>query len=221
VGRPAGTISVQHLGLEEGWRSPELTTLPRPRAGPYIVYVGNVKPHKNLKGLLAAFDRIRHRVPHDLVLIGRVDGFLTGDNEVADRLGRKDSRVVLAGPLSDTEVKTYVAHAEMLVLPSFYEGFGLPPIEAMACGCPAAVARAASMPEICGDAACYFSPHDSDEMARVLLEVLTSAELAVTLRQKGLQQSARYRWNESAVRVRRVISGLLSAPTPREKGGVP
>jgi glycosyltransferase involved in cell wall biosynthesis len=208
VGRPTGTTSIEHLGIDESWRDPRWGSLPSMRDGPYIVYVGNVKPHKNLAGLLAAFDLIQDRIEHDLLLIGQIDGFLTGDSAVAERLRKKSSRIVFTGPLSDTEVRTLVAKAAILVLPSFYEGFGLPPLEAMACGCPVAAARSASIPEICGDAVLYFDPHEPADIANSILRIVESPAMADELRRKGLIKSGEYLWEDSALRVSDVINRL-------------
>ncbi|HTQ05104.1 MAG TPA: glycosyltransferase family 1 protein, partial [Polyangiaceae bacterium] len=131
-------LEVALNGIERAWFERPPGPSPEPR--PYLVYVGNLKPHKNLPRTLAAFAAIAERVPHDFVLVGPGD---------AEPLRREvpaplASRVRFLGAVDAERVKSYVAHASGLVLASLYEGFGLPPLEAMALGVPALVARAAS-----------------------------------------------------------------------------
>jgi glycosyltransferase involved in cell wall biosynthesis len=208
VGEP-NSLSVSHIGIDDSWRSDRWKALPAPHPKPYIVYVGNVKPHKNLEGLLNAFDILRHDIPHDLVLIGKTEGFLTGDGNLVARLSSGSSRVKLAGALDDESVRAYVAHAELLVLPSFYEGFGLPPVEAMAVGCPVAASSAASIPEVCGDAALYFDPTDIRGMAETIRRILGDAILADELRSRGAQRAALYQWENCASHVFKKMEMLV------------
>jgi glycosyltransferase involved in cell wall biosynthesis len=105
----------------------------------------------------------------------------------------------------------YVAHAELLVLPSIYEGFGLPPIEAMACNVPVAVSRAASLPEVCGDAAAYFDPSKPSDIAQTILEITMNQAYATELRRRGLEHSAKYTWKASAERTLEIIRATLKS----------
>jgi glycosyltransferase involved in cell wall biosynthesis len=135
---------VIHQGVDAGVvpRDPRDLEPPHPR--PYLLFVGNVKPHKNLVGLLRAFALLHEEIPHDLLLVGRRHGFIHGSPEVEEQAARLGGRVRFTGWLEDREVKRLFAHADALVFPSFYEGFGLPPLEAMACGCPGGRLRCGS-----------------------------------------------------------------------------
>jgi glycosyltransferase involved in cell wall biosynthesis len=106
--------------------------------------------------------------------------------------------VLRLGPVNDRELKALYGAAQALVFPSTYEGFGLPPVEAMACGCPVAAARAASLPEVCGDAALYFDPHRIDSIRDAVQRLLDDAALQDDLRQRGLRRAATFRWPAAA-----------------------
>jgi glycosyltransferase involved in cell wall biosynthesis len=196
VGVPASRIEVIHMGVDEGWFAVEERT--RPQEKPYFVFVGNVKAHKNVAGLVDAFRRIAGKVPHDLVIVGQKEGFITADRKVEGGAAALGGRVKFTGLVDDALLKRYVACAEALVLPSFYEGFGFPPLEAMACGCPAIVSDRASLPEICGDAALYCNPDDAQDIAARMLEVATSEALRAALREKGLQRARQFTWDRCA-----------------------
>ncbi len=95
-----------------------------------------------------------------------------------------------------------------MVFPSLYEGFGLPPLEAMACGCPAVVSNAASLPEVCGDAALYFNPYKPEDIADKILLLLNNDNLRVDLTKKGKEHARQYDWEKTAQETFRVIEGL-------------
>jgi len=193
LGRFDQPITPIHLGVSDEWFS--IPALPSPHPRPYVLYVGNIKPHKNLKTLVKAFIAIESRIPHDLVLVGKKDGFITGDDEVAELAWNLGERIHFTGRVSDDELKQYFHHAETLVFPSLYEGFGLPPLEAMAAGCPVVVSNAASLLEVCGDAALYFDPYDVNDLSRKLELVLTNSQLRDSLRQSGLDRAHKFPWD--------------------------
>ena len=131
-------IVTTHLGISPEWYG--AAQLPPMRVRPYFVCVGNIKPYKNLGRLVEAFLTIKDRIPHDLVIIGQSEGLITGESsEFFERIRRAGDRIHLTGFVSHQELLSLVAHAGALVMPSLYEGFGLPPIEAMAAGVPAVV----------------------------------------------------------------------------------
>ena len=107
-------------------------------------------------------------------------------------------------------LKRYVACAEALVLPSFYEGFGLPALEAMACGCPAIVSDRAALPEVCADAALYCDPDDAEDIAHRLLEVSASESLRADLRRRGLERARQFDWGTCARQTMGVIDRIGS-----------
>lgn len=197
VGQPTrARESVVHCGVDPAWFAvPPGDAL---RLRPYILFVGNVKPHKNLSRLLDAFAAASSRIPHDLVIVGQREGFITGDTGVGGKLAQFGGRVDFTGYIPDAELKRLVAQADALVLPSLYEGFGLPSVEAMAAGCPTLVSRAASMPEVCRDASLYFDPLNIEDMAREMTRIVSDEALRMTLRQKGLVRAHSLSWDVAA-----------------------
>ena len=115
--------------------------------------------------------------------------------KVAHELG---DRVEFTGYVDDDQLKQLYRKAKLFLFPSLYEGFGLPPLEAMACGCPVIVSKAASLPEICGDAAYYVNPYDVEDIAKGIYTVLTDEGLQKELIRKGLQRVKLFSWEKSA-----------------------
>jgi glycosyltransferase involved in cell wall biosynthesis len=153
---------------------------------PFILYPARPWPHKNHARLLEAFTALRETRPRlRLILTG-------GDLERLDPLPEGVTRL---GTVSSERVASLYRRAACLVFPSLYEGFGLPPLEAMACGCPVAAANAAAIPEVCGDAAVLFDPTDVDAIAAGILE---ADERSQELREKGLARAAEFSWEETA-----------------------
>ena len=187
-----------HLGVDKAWF--KLPTTPRPHPRPYLLFVGNVKPHKNVRGLIEAFARLAPACSYDLIIIGQREGFITADTQVAEQARALGDRVTFTGWLTDPQLKQYVAHANALVLPSFYEGFGLPPLEAMACGTPVIVSRAASLPEVCDDAALYCDPHSPRDIADKIERLMSDEALREDLRQKGLARAKTFSWGHLRAR---------------------
>lgn len=206
VGVPASRIEVIYLGVDAGWFGADARA--RPQANPYFVFVGNVKAHKNVAGLVDAFRLVAERVPHDLVIVGKKEGFITGDRTVEASAAALGERVKFTGLVDEALLKRYVACAEALVLPSFYEGFGLPPLEAMACGCPVIVSDRASLPEVCGDAALYCNPDDANDIAARMLAVASSEALRGQLREKGIAHARRFTWDRCARETAAIIERL-------------
>lgn len=200
-------LVVIHPGLEERWWEPVVAN--RPLERPYLFFAGNLKPHKNLVRLLDAFESIADEIPHDLVLAGRRDGFITGDDEVAGRAARLGDRVHLPGEVGDVALRAYLAHADAMVFPSLYEGFGYPPVEAMAVGCPVVTSSAASMPEVCGDAALYFDPTDVPAIAAGMKRVVGDEGLRAELRAAGRERARLYPASKCAAETRQVMDGVL------------
>ncbi len=164
----------------------------------YFLYVGNLFPHKNLKRLLRAFALIAGRLPHHLVIGGWKDPryFEALEDEV--KALRLAERVSFLNYIPPDELPALYSGATVFVLPSLYEGFGLPLLEAMACGCPVVVSNAASQPEVCGDAAYYVDPHDIESIAEGISKVALDEELRKKLIHKGLQRAELFSWEKAA-----------------------
>jgi glycosyltransferase involved in cell wall biosynthesis len=196
-------LEVVHNGIEPRWFAPVSEASPHEK--PYLLFVGNLKPHKNLKRTLAAFDQVADRVPHDFLVVG-------GGDQGAYRnvvSARNAARVRFLGPLDAEALRAAVGNAAGLVLASLYEGFGLPPLEAMACGVPVLVSRAASLPEVCGDAALYCDPLSVDDIARGIEELLVNDATRAHLTALGRSRAERFGWDGAGERMASLIEGLL------------
>jgi glycosyltransferase involved in cell wall biosynthesis len=113
-----------------------------------------------------------------------------------------------AGYVTDAELRALYEQAACLVYPSFYEGFGLPPLEAMCCCCPVVAARAASLPEVCGDAAMYCDPADASDIARVVQRVVSDSAMQEDLRQRGAERARRFSWSGAATSMLNLLDRL-------------
>jgi glycosyltransferase involved in cell wall biosynthesis len=207
-GVPESKVSVVYLGFDkEKFNSvppgPEQQKELLRRLGidrPYTLHHGAVQPRKNLKRLIEAWRLVLSRnrnLDVDLVLAGP----LGLDNEeivAAAQAEESNGRVVLTGPLSDADLGILVKGAALEVIPSLYEGFSLPMVEAMACGTPTVVANASCLPEISGGVLRYFDPYSHEEMAACIEAVLESEELRCELAENGQRRAAQFDWRTCA-----------------------
>lgn len=180
---------------------------------PYLLYVGNAYPHKNLERLLRVFKLLRKsgiqnlesRIPnsnifdYQMVFVGKKDYFYQRLKILARDLGLLDSRdVVFYGYASEKELADLYRNASLYVFPSFIEGFGLPPLEAMSYGLPVAASKTSCLPEVLGDAACYFDPKDEKDIGSIIVKVLDNAVLREEMIGRGLEQVRKYSWERCA-----------------------
>lgn len=189
-----GKTRVVYQGVSERFRTP---TLPKE---PLILSVSSLNKHKNLNRLLLAFRSMLDQIPHRLVLIGARSTVVSSDSE-AIRLVREmeaTGRVISPGYVSDEELAQWYARADIFVLPSLFEGFGFPPLEAMAAGCAVCCSCAPAMPEVCADAAVYFDPYSVEDIALTLLRVVRDDALKAKLRTAGDRRSRQFTWNRAA-----------------------
>ena len=148
---------------------------------PYILFVGNIKQHKNVITLIQAFECIMNEImSFTLVIVGQKEGFITGDNEVGqyiqthpDLLGR----ICFTDQVLHDELPMLYQQADLFVFPSLYEGFGYPPLEALAAGTNVLCSNAGPMPEVCGDRVTYFNPTDVQALASLMVKALSAAEV--------------------------------------------
>ncbi len=179
--------------------------------GRFFLSVGVLAPQKNLARVLAAFARLDDGATR-LVLAGRPAGAYA--EAVLRPLARElgvEGRVVFAGATSDDELRALYHAAEALVFPSLGEGFGLPIVEAMACGCPVVTSNLSSMPEVAGDAALLVDPHDVASIAQALRSLLRDPALRAALVARGSARAARYTWDEAARGTLRVYEQAMDA----------
>ncbi|WP_221175769.1 glycosyltransferase family 4 protein [Rufibacter immobilis] len=191
----------------------ELPNLPEK----YILFVGNVKPHKNLITLLRAYSSLSLCLQQEyhLVIVGQKDGFLTPDQEIFHVLEKQPQLkkfVHFTGFVPDKLLPVLYNCASLSVFPSLYEGFGMPPLEAMACGCPVVAARSASIPEVCADAVLYFNPLQASELTIQMERVLQNVELQMALAEKGREQCAKFSWEAAASQHVRIFKELVTSP---------
>ena len=168
---------------------------------PYLLVLGSIRPHKNLGGALRAFEdlKVRDSIPHQLVIVGRREGFRI--NIDLPRLQESVERdVVFTGFLGEQEIVALYSGADVFIFPSFYEGFGLPPLEAMSCGTPVAVSRAASIPEVVGNAGVYFDPTDPHDIASSIYNLLGDTPMRTRLSTAGRKRAAQFTWAHTAER---------------------
>jgi glycosyltransferase involved in cell wall biosynthesis len=207
-GPRSDNILTIHEGVSDEWYRASASQPFRP--GPYLVYVGNVKPYKNVSRLVEAFITVKDRVPHDLLIIGQYEGLITGESKALfERARSADGRIHFTGPVPQKDLLALVAHADALVLPSLYEGFGFPPLEAMASGVPTLVSGAASLPEICGNAALYCDPLSVDDIAEKIVSVVTDQEIRCHLVRLGKHQASKYSWDICARQTADALRSVL------------
>jgi glycosyltransferase involved in cell wall biosynthesis len=166
---------------------------------PYILFIGVIEPRKNLMGLIEAFDILKSRrsLPHKLVVAGRRGWLSDGTMDRADRsLYRSD--IIFPGFIPEGEMATLYSAAESFAFPSHYEGFGLPVLEAMACGTPVVASRASSLPEIVGDAGMQVDPEDPERLASALELLALNPEMRADFRARGLERAALFTWEAAA-----------------------
>jgi glycosyltransferase involved in cell wall biosynthesis len=157
----------------------------------YVLAVGSRTPNKNLQGVLKASAQLRD-LGYKFVAAGG------SNSRVFSGVTLNDDSLVLAGYVTDGELRALYENAACFVFPSLYEGFGLPPLEAMHCGCPVIVSERASLPEVCGSAAVYCNPDDPADIAAKLRLVLTTASLRAELRDAGLARAREFSWARAA-----------------------
>jgi glycosyltransferase involved in cell wall biosynthesis len=180
---------------------------------PYILFVGVIEPRKNLVGLIEAFDLLKSRrqLPHKLVVVGRRGWLSEGTMDRAER-SKYRSDIVFPGFIPDGELATLYSAAEMFAFPSHYEGFGLPVLEAMACGVPVVSSRASSLPEVVGDAGMQVDPDDIERLASALELLALNPEMRADFSARGLERAAGFTWDAAAEIMidvyRRVGAGL-------------
>jgi glycosyltransferase involved in cell wall biosynthesis len=184
---------------------------------PFFLYVGNAYPHKNLEGLLRAFKRLVGEEGNNwrLVLVGKEDYFYAQLKNYAAGLGLyaeegKDNPVIFPGYVPDKELEILYKEAIAYIFPSFYEGFGLPPLEAMAKGCPVISSNRTSLPEVLGDAALYFDPSKEEEIAAKAKGVAADDELRIELIRRGYERAKKYSWWECGRQTWEIYNDILT-----------
>jgi len=215
-GLPPEKIVVVHEAAAPHFRPqpPEKIEAVRARYGlpeRYLLSVGTIEPRKNLGRLLQAFERAyQERLTQGWVVAGK-RGWLYGDFFAQLERSPVREAVLFPGYVSDEDLPAVYAGAQALVFPSLYEGFGLPVLEAMACGTPVLASRGSSIPEVGGEAAVYFDPLDTGEMTEAVLRLLRDPALREEMRERGFAQARRFSWSKAAAETAAVYRAALAA----------
>src|SRR6185503_10112276 len=171
--------------------------------GPYILSVGSIQPRKNLARLVNAYALLRGKYSQSelpkLVLVGKCAWLYDETLRALEQTGVSES-VILTGYVPERDLPALYSGALCFVYPSIFEGFGLPPLEAMKCGAPVIVGNKTSLPEVVGDAALMIDPFDINAIATAIQKVISNSELRSELRAKGLQRANQFDWKETARR---------------------
>lgn len=208
IGEPQSSQYVTLLGIHDEWYNIPLNE--SVSSTPFILCVGNVKPHKNLSALVDAFAKICDKIPHTLIIVGKKEGFITGDDTLVEKTKDLRDRIIFTGKVNDYDLKQYMKQADVFVFPSLYEGFGFPPLEAMAAGTPVVSSNAASIPEICGNAVLYFKPHDIDQLANKILKMINNDSLKKEYIIRGKNKAKQYNWNKTSKLTINILQELLN-----------
>jgi len=177
--------------------------------GSYVLAVGTLQPRKNYPRLLEAFAALRQRLActHQLVIVGG-RGWLYEEIDAAITCLSLADNVLMLGFVPDTDLPALYSGAELLAFPSLYEGFGLPALEAMACGTPVVASTAPSLPEVCGNAALLVCPTDTMALADAMEQVLTDEALATRLAERGRERARQFRWEDAAADLLKVYQAV-------------
>jgi glycosyltransferase involved in cell wall biosynthesis len=169
-------------------------------SAPFILSVGDLQPRKNHVGLIQAFTRLVHacpRLPHQLVLAGKDTWFAGRVHDAARRSGMSD-RIRFLGFVTDDDLLHLYNACELFCFPSFYEGFGMPVLEAMACGAAVCCSNTSAVPEVADGAALLFNPYNADEIARVMIDLILLPELRSRMQRLGSQRATQFSWQKAA-----------------------
>jgi len=171
---------------------------------PFVLNVGRLEPRKNLERLIRAFDGVRRRLDSgiQLVLAGKEDFRFEAIHREAERL--EPNAVRFLGPVPDEDLPGLYNLAQLLAFPSLVEGFGMPVLEAMACGTPVVASRTGALGEVGGDAAVWVEPEDEESIASGMEKVLADSNEAARMREAGLRRAVLFRWDETARRTLQV-----------------
>lgn len=174
----------------------------------FILSVGSIEPRKNLIGLLDAFIKFKNERDSEYQLV--IAGFKGWqNNEIFQLIEDNKDIIIYLGYVTDQELVALYNKASCFVYPSFYEGFGLPPLEAMACGTPVVCSNVASLPEVCGDAVVYCDPYSVEDIKNKINYILSDNNLQNEFSLKGLEQSKKFTWEKSAQEHIKIFSELL------------
>ena len=180
---------------------------------PFILSVGTLEPRKNHLGLIKAFYEAQKSNNSTMLAIAGGKGWMYEETQRLVAELKLENKVRFLGRVSERELITLYSLADIFAFPSFFEGFGIPPLEAMACGAPVITSNTSSLPEVAGDAALLVDPHDIHAIAQALTEVMENEPLREDLRQKGYAQAQRYTWSQASSKMLAIYQQLHEGVT--------
>jgi len=205
---PEGKVKSVYLGIDGSIFNPvHDSAIKTGMSGKYILFVGSIQPRKNISGLIKAYSKLSQelRAEYKLALVG----FDSWNFDRKELPAGADIRLI-ENVADDRVLAEIYRNASLFVFPSFYEGFGFPPLEAMACGCPVIASNGTPLPEICGDGAVYFDPNSIAEITRSMENVLTGNILKKGLIENGYKTALRYNWQKTGSETLDIFRELLS-----------
>jgi glycosyltransferase involved in cell wall biosynthesis len=213
-------IKVVHFGIDPEMINLELKKAPSRSLSignvdeKFLLFVGNVKPHKNLINLLRAFEiLLQSGKDYKLVIVGKKAGFITGDKEVFEYIELNKllkENIIFTGHIENRELYNYYRKASVFIFPSLYEGFGIPPLEAMICGCPVIASDLTAIPEICGDAVLYIKALDPADIAEKINILTVDKSLRNELVKKGNLQVSKFPLTKFSHNLKEVIKEVIN-----------
>lgn len=180
---------------------------------PYILYVGRMNKMKNIYGIVKSFIIASRSMNVDLVIVGDNKMLLL---KLLDELNCREEvrkRIIFLENVSENEKYSLMKNALLFIYPTYYEGFGLPPLEAMQSGCPVITSNNSTLPEVCGDAAYYVNPNNENEIAESIVDILSNDRLRKKLIQNGLQRAQKFTWEKTSFEHLKIINRILLPPT--------
>ncbi len=222
---PAQKIEVIYEGIDSGFRRPEdenIIARTKNRLNidkPYLLYTGVWRSHKNLPNLLKAFHILVNEYDFDgyLVVTGRKDPLYESEILTQTKSLRLEDNVIFTGMVEEEELVALYCGALSYVFPSYYEGFGLSPLEAMACGTPVAASDRSCIPEICGkDNAVFFDPDSPEQMAEKIFDVISQKSLREHLIKNGLNRVKTFSWEKMAIETLKVYDDILNGSSKKK-----
>lgn len=209
-------ISVVYAGIDSKFKSLDEDDVRQRISGipdvntRYILFVGTIEPRKNIPGLLKAFKllKTKYNIPHQLLVVGAKGWKTSRIEKIYNQLSFKDGEVIFPGYVSEEDLVSLYCGADVFVMPSFYEGFGIPPLEAMACGTPVVASDIPIFREILDDAAFFTDSASENHLAETIYKVLTNSEVSNQLIEKGYSHYKKYSWKESAKKILEIFEKL-------------
>jgi glycosyltransferase involved in cell wall biosynthesis len=204
IGVPKNKIYVIYNGIDDLYLSDKVGhqfELP----DKYILYIGALNPRKNIRRVIKGFETAKgeYNIPHDLVIIGPSNKSIFKNMRI-----KESSHIHTTGYISSSKIKYAYTNADLFLYPSMYEGFGLPPLEAMACGTPVVASDVSSFPEVLGDAAELVNPHSIDEISNAIKKVLLNDSYYKYLSKVGRRHAQKYTWQRSQGKMCDLIANL-------------